>query len=131
MLKIGKKLSDQLYITSKQNRKMNTVYDKVDVIITDSPLLLGQQYAPVGYLNGHFDKLVLELFNQYNNVNILLTRTKEYAEYGRSQTLAEAKDIDVSIKEMLQQLKLEYLVADGDFGTIPGLVKLVIDKLGD
>lgn len=126
-----KKLSDQLYITSKQNRKMNTVYDKVDVIITDSPLLLGRQYAPVGYLNGHFDKLVLELFNQYNNVNILLTRTKEYAEYGRSQTYSEAKDIDVTIKKMLQQLKLEYLVADGDFDSIPGLVKLVIEKLGD
>lgn len=110
---------------------MNTVYDKVDVIITDSPLLLGRHYAPVGYLNGHFDKLVLELFNQYNNVNILLTRTKEYAEYGRSQTYSEAKDIDEAIKEMLQQLKLEYLVADGDFDSIPGLVKLVIEKLGD
>ena len=66
---------DELYIFAKQNHRMFRVNGKVDIIVTDRPLLLTNAY------NQH-DKelcdLCLKTFNQYNNLNII------YLFYGHS-----------------------------------------------
>ena len=74
---------DELYIFAKQNHRMFRVNGKVDIIVTDRPLLLTNAY------NQH-DKelcdLCLRTFNEYNNLNILLKRQVEYQPNGRNQT---------------------------------------------
>lgn len=123
------KLSDQLYITAKQNRKMNTVAGKVDVIITDCPILLGRHYAPVEYLNGVFGELVMELYNGYDNINIMLTRTKKYQEYGRTQTESEARQIDIDLENLLKKYNLPFYKFDGNFSSINGIIDIIKKKL--
>lgn len=123
------KLSDQLYITAKQHRKMNIVADKVDVLITDSPILLGLHYSPVKYFNGHFGNLVSELYNSFDNLNIMLNRKKKYQAYGRTQTEEEARNIDTALRKILDSQGIKYVELDGNFESIPEIVDIIQKKL--
>ena len=38
-------LSDQIYLFAKQNRKQVRLYGKVDVVVTDCPLMLSYYYS--------------------------------------------------------------------------------------
>lgn len=107
-------LQDQLYITAKQNRRLLRLQDKVEWIVTDSPLILGLNYMTPDYLGGTYKKLLLELNNSYNNINIRLIRTKSYNPIGRNQTELEAKEIDKNILQILEK------DLNSDFYTIPG-----------
>lgn len=94
---------DQLYILAKQHRKMLILKDKVDYIITDSPLLLSLIYKPKHYPKS-FDDLVWYLYNQFENINIFLPRTKPYVTVGRNQTEEQAKEIDLRVYEKFDQI---------------------------
>lgn len=102
-----KTLGNQNYVTAKQHHKQWRLND-VDVVITDSPLLLGIIYSP---WDEPFFDYVKKLYSEFKNVNIFLNRVKPYNEKGRSQTLEEAKEIDLEIK---------YLLRDYDFQTFSG-----------
>ena len=111
------RLKDQLMILARQNHKLWVLKDKVDYAIVDSPLLLSQHYFQD---NGDYDEklfkdFVLNTYNRYNNLNILLERNIDehpYQEYGRSQTLDEAIKIDESIKKILHDTNSEYKTID-------------------
>jgi ABC-type oligopeptide transport system ATPase subunit len=108
-----KTFNDQLYITAKQNHKLFLLNNKYDYAITDSPLLLGLVYRQDDCVS-YFDDLVFQLFNSYENVNILLTRSKPYKQIGRNQTEEESKKIRENILQMLNYYNLDYysVVAD-------------------
>lgn len=103
-------LKDQFFITANQHRNISRLYGKVEYIIVDSPIVLGcfyeQRYGgdyPSSFYGmtglGNF---LWNLFKQYDNINILLTRNnKTYDPNGRLQDLKEAKEIDADIKETL------------------------------
>lgn len=96
-------LSDQLCIFAKQNRKLTRLLDKVDFIISDSPLLLGVYY---GRLYGdHRDvipDMIQKIYETYNNYNIFLERTKEYNPNGRLGTEEDAIRADKGILALLR-----------------------------
>jgi hypothetical protein len=103
-------LKDQFFITANQHRNISRLYGKVDYIIVDSPIILGcfyeQRYGD-GYPASFYgmsglSKFIWELFKQYKNINILLTRNDEtYDQNGRLQDLREAQEIDDDIKQTL------------------------------
>jgi tRNA uridine 5-carbamoylmethylation protein Kti12 len=97
-------LSDQLYLLAKQNRKLEPLRGVVDFIITDSPLPIGLIYAPENYYNG-FSTLLLEVFNSYDNFNVLLSRNSafKYNQVGRNQNEYEAKEKDEQLRVVLQK----------------------------
>lgn len=99
-------LSDQLYITAKQNRRLKRLEGQVDWAITDSPLLLGHIYAgkdtPESY-----HRVVDDTYNSYVNINVRLLRRKDYVKIGRMQTEDEAKEIDDQIHRMLELYKMQ------------------------
>lgn len=70
-----KTLKNQQYIFGKQYHKIWRVLNQVDVILTDSPLMLSIIYAPVDYPNS-FTENVIDTINTLNNLNILLNRQK-------------------------------------------------------
>lgn len=105
-------LENQIYVFGKQLHRMNRLVGKVDVIITDSPLLLSPIYKPKG-ISQVFDELVLEEFNKFNNVNYFIERKKPFNQKGRLQTEEQAKEKDKKIKDFLKN----YFVF---FHTIPG-----------
>ena len=104
-------LKDQFFITANQHRNISRLYGKVDYIIVDSPIILGcfyeQRYGE-GYPASHYSmsglsKFLWQLFKQYDNINILLTRNEDtYDPNGRLQNLDEAIEIDNDIKQTLE-----------------------------
>jgi hypothetical protein len=107
------KLKDQLYIFTKQHHKIWKLKDKLDYVITDSPLPLSLHYFTPGdvYDVNIFKDLVVSTFNAYKNINIFVTRDLEnhpYQEYGRTQSEAEAVLIDLSIRDLLEEYSIEY-----------------------
>ena len=105
-------LSNQIYVFGKQHHKLFRVKDKVDVVITDSPLLLSMIYN--NYKTYTFNKLVYETYNQFTNVDYFLGRVKKYNPAGRNQTEDEAKQLDNKIHSALKDLNIDFnsIVAD-------------------
>ena len=92
---------------------MWTVSKHVDLIITDSPLLLGCIYDDDEILK----QLIIREYNKYNNIDIFLHRNMqfEYQSNGRMQSLPEAIEKDNQICELVKQLNpqvLEFTVHD-------------------
>jgi uncharacterized protein YaaR (DUF327 family) len=99
-------LSDQIYIFAKQNRKLERLYGKVDVIVTDCPLLFSYYYSNK---NPHIKGLIFEMLKKANQLHVFLQREKAYNPKGRYQTEEQAKEIDAKLLSMLEELKLDYL----------------------
>lgn len=96
-------LSDQLYMAAKQNRRLTRLVDKkVELAVTDSPLILGALYQPAGYFT-NFEPFLVEVFNSYNNFNVFLQRSTVYNPNGRNQTAEEAKVLDEQNLELLKK----------------------------
>lgn len=122
-------LSDQLYILAKQNRSLIRVQNDVDFVITDSPLLLGLVYTRQDYYE-NFRPLVFEIFNSYQNENFLLRRVKAYQEYGRSQTLEQAREKDQQVLDILERNKVVYQEIDGDSNAPQTILDYIENKYG-
>lgn len=104
-------LEDQLYIFAKQNRKMARLNGKVDVIITDSPLLLSYHYSDY---DPFYKDLVFRYLNNFDNLHHFLVRKKLYKSEGRIQTEEEARIMDVQMLEMLKEVEVPFTVIDAD-----------------
>ena len=107
-----KTLSNQLYVFGEQLHRIERLMGNVDVIITDSPILLSLIYKPEGF-SSHFDSLVLETFTKYRSINYFLTRLKVYDPRGRMQTADEARTVDEVVLNTLYSQSIP-------FTTIPG-----------
>lgn len=111
-----KLLENQIHIFSEQFRRQYRLLNKVDYIITDSPLILNSIYFDyyLNKLNGRFfnekyENLTRYFFEQsflqFDNNNFLLSRVKEYDTNGRNQTLHEATTLDYNIRKKLEKLE--------------------------
>lgn len=120
-----KTIDNQYYIWAKQYHKIWRIRDKVDVIITDSPLLFSLVY---GDTTEKFKEFVLELFNSYNNINFLLKRMDSYTEGGRYQNKDEACLVDDKIKEVLTDYDILYQEIECSYRSANKIVKVILDK---
>lgn len=121
-------INDQLYILAKQNRKLINVQNKVNWCITDSPLLLNMIYLKNNTYrtyNNTLQKMIIDTFLSYDNINILLKRNHKYQTIGRMQNEDEAKKIGISIKETLCNLEIPFIEINSDDVTID-LIKTLI-----
>lgn len=102
-------LSDQLYILAKQNRRLERLRDKVDYVVTDSPVILGLNYTPEDYYS-NFKPLVFDVWNTYNNYNFYLRNNGDltYNEAGRNQDKHQAKELDEKIHKFLRDNNVEF-----------------------
>lgn len=108
-----KALANQVYVFGKQLYRITRCQDDVDVIVTDSPLLLSVIYNHSDILGEDFNNLVYKVFSSYNNANYFINRVKKYNPKGRSQTEEESDEIAVEVKEMLNKYGVDYTEADG------------------
>jgi hypothetical protein len=101
-------LKNQIYVFGNQLQRIERVNNKVDVIVTDSPLLLSIIFRP-NHIPKTLDKLVLETFNSYNNVNYFIERSHQYNPNGRlEKTVEEAIIKDNQIKQLLVNNNIQY-----------------------
>ena len=101
-----KVLDDQLYVFGKQYHKLFRLKDKVDVIITDSPLLISIHYNKIS--SQHFNNLVVEQYHTFNNLMYFINRSETYQSEGRLQTKEESEMIDSDIKTILETYNIDY-----------------------
>ena len=84
----------------------------MDYAITDSPLLLCAAYARINGADSLYASLcplILEVFNSYDNINLMIEREPAYyAQLGRSQTLDQATNVDVVVIDLLVELGIPY-----------------------
>jgi len=106
-------LSDQLKITAKQHHYLHMLKNKVDYVITDSPLILGLIYKPNNYFKS-FDNLVLDLYNSYDNINILLKRKFKYNINGRNESEIESINKRNQLVDILNNNKINYIEFDSN-----------------
>lgn len=117
---------NQSYIFGKQSFRMTRCVDKVDVIVTDSPLPLSILYNNDIRLTENFNKSVMDVFNSYDNVNYLLIRTKPYNQSGRIQTEDESNALEEPIKNLLKERNIEYKTVNGEYTGYETIVKEVL-----
>jgi nicotinamide riboside kinase len=108
---------DQIYFLGKQVRRESLLYGKVDWIITDSPVMMNlyyaQKYCP-SQLSEGIRAATLSMYRQavedgHKHTHIFLKRIKPYLAEGRYQKEEEAKEIDVELKQLLQNLKVPFI----------------------
>lgn len=107
-------LQNQFYVSGKQYHKLRRLNGKVDIVLTDSPLLLGMYYGNKEPKD--FQELLLKYFHSFNNLNIFLEREKHYNPNGRLQTEEQAKQIDKELNSIVNRhcLNLARISANRD-----------------
>lgn len=104
---------NQSYIFGKQSFKMSRCDNKVEVIVTDSPLPLSIFYNHDNRLTENFNKSVMDVFNSYDNRNYLLLRVKPYNPSGRLQTEEESNALAKPIMKLLEDRNISYQAVGG------------------
>lgn len=122
-------LKDQIYVFGKQQHRLYRCSDKVDVIITDSPIFLSTLYNKDQSIDSSLRQLALDVINKYDNYNVLLQRVKPYNPVGRSQTAEESDEIKEAIEAALIETEQEYELVNGDISGYNYITKKVIEIL--
>ena len=103
---------NQNYIFGKQHYNIQRLVGKLDVVITDSPIILSAFYnKPV---NEIFNQHVINEFNKFNNYNYFIERVKKYNPLGRFQNEEQARKDDVELKELLHNFGVKYTNIKGE-----------------
>lgn len=124
-------LNNQLFISANQIYRQERVEPQVDIIITDSPIILGMFYWSDNNKEKtlHYKKLLLEIFKEKNNLNIYIKRKKIYNPIGRNQTEEEAQQIDKNIMDFLKDNNIHYELVDGTVAGLEALTEKITDLL--
>jgi guanylate kinase len=118
-------LNNQLYLLGKQHHRLFRLLNKVDVIITDSPLFMQQIYTKDNVL----DDFIKYEFSKFNNLNFYINRVKPYNPKGRNQTENESDVLGGEIIRILQNDNIEYTTFDGDENCAGNIVKIILEKI--
>ena len=119
-------MDDQIYIFGKQFHRIWRLKDKVDVIITDSPLPISIVYDKEN--SEAFHNLIMEQFNKFDNYNFYIKRSAEYQKSGRLQTEEEARKVDKVVEGVLVDYKIPFVTLDIDKAA-NSIIDIIIDVL--
>lgn len=112
---------DQLHITGEQIRREALLLGRTNIVITDSPVLIGAEYAR-RYSPRHVAKGALEAARAYyrqvaedghEHIHVMLARAGEYTPESRYQTESEARKIDAGLLTLLEALNLPVRAIQG------------------
>ena len=121
------KIKNQVYIFGKQQNRLFRLDGKVDVVITDSPLLNSIVYYRGN--NPHFSDVVMFEFKKLNSLNYYLVRTFDYVDNGRMQSLEQAKQVDRDYKELIEYNKIKYTQLEAGITNLDRIVNDIIELL--
>lgn len=99
-------LKSQQQLYDIQNHRVQRLIGKVDVVVTDSPAILGAMYLKQP--NAEFERSIISDFNKQHNFNLFINRGVTFQQTGRIHNLEESKAIDNKIKEFLDRNEIYY-----------------------
>jgi 2-phosphoglycerate kinase len=127
-------IRDQLYVLANQHRGIVKSYGKVDYIILDSPILLSLVYKnyyrsneyPATLYGDSFDKMVLDIHNQYDTLNIVLKRGNgKHNDKERYQSLEESIELDNLITSTLQVNNIPFIEVELNENTVDNILSIL------
>ena len=92
----GTLLGNQFYLAAVQENRQWIMRGKVDVIVTDAPLMMATEYAPEEDKEA-VRSMVNHLLLRYRNFNVIVKRTKPFVKYGRVHGEAASRRLDTAI----------------------------------
>lgn len=99
-------MENQFKILQEQLRRQDRFIGKVDIIVTDAPILLNTLY-----LNEKTDayiEMVKNLYSQYDNFNFFVNRDENFVQEGRIHNHEESIQKDKEIKDLLKENNIFY-----------------------
>lgn len=120
-----KKLND-IKIFGEQHNRQFRLNGQVDIIISDSPLLLSSVYRESDPL---MDALVMREYNKYENINFYMRRPKKYIRRGRKESRAEATKIDNKVRDLLDDRAINYKVIEGTLEGVNFVLETILKRL--
>jgi nicotinamide riboside kinase len=108
-------LGYQPYVFGQQAWRLERLSGKVDMVITDSPLILSTVYCDPALPQSWHDYVLWE-HNRHSSMNFFIKRSNNYVQVGRNQSLEDAEKIDSLILHKLKYLNIEvteFLSGDG------------------
>ena len=106
-------LKNQLYIVGQQSLRTTRLDGKVEVAVTDSPLMLSILYRE-HFLYPEFDNLIYKVFSSYDNINYFIERDKPYNPKGRLQSEKESDELSLRTIQMLDKYNIPYIKIKGN-----------------
>ena len=122
-------LANQIYVYAKQYFRIDRCCDKVDVVITDSPLILSSYYNKDNDIIEPFNALIAQINKKYLNLDYFIRRIKPYNPIGRLQTEAQAVASDTEIKNLMAKFCVKYKEIDGELSSSDIIVNDVLSCL--
>ena len=125
-------LGCQEYVFGKQSYRLARCKADVDVIVTDSPLPLSLLYIsdPALVADGAFQKVVMNVFNSYNNLSYFVNRVKPYNPKGRNQTERESDVLAAELKKLVNENDISCVEILGNDAGYASVVAEVVEWLG-
>jgi antirestriction protein ArdC len=121
-------LADQQHVTDEQYHRLDRLRNSVDVIVTDSPVLLGIVYGG-DKIDDAYRQKIRSYYDSFNNLDLQIERKTVYQTAGRIQTEAEARDLDRAIVEMLNEQNIAYQVFQNEnIGDIVATINELIQE---
>ena len=97
-------LENQYAILKEQIHRLDRFMGGVDIIVTDSPILLNTIYGKD--LPEEYASLIKELYGHYDNFNFFVKRGEDFVQEGRVQNQEESIQKDEEIKKLLKDNQL-------------------------
>lgn len=128
----------------KQNHQLRKLEGKVDVVITDSPILLSILYNKVYSHSKNLNDFIIDTFNKYNNMNYFLKKAKKCNSTEEeakeldieiislldfNQTEEEAKKLDIKVKSLLDLYNVDYTEIEYNADTVDIICDNIIRRL--
>ncbi len=123
----------QSYLFGNQQHRLGRVNGKVDIIVTDSPLLLSAVYNsdPILIANPElhekFKDVAVGFFKAYNNINFLLQRQHAYENLGRNESEAEARKVRETLCKTFERYNVDYEVCPSKIEYYNDIVEKAIE----
>lgn len=121
-------LESQQQLYEVQNHRVQRLLGKVDVVVTDSPAIMGLMYLKE--TNTEFETKAISDFKAQHNFNLFINRGNTFQQAGRIHNLEESKAIDTQIQQLLENNNIYY--GTYEHSTIDKVVKNIqthLDKV--
>jgi nicotinamide riboside kinase len=124
-------LNDQIYIFAQQNRRLKRLLNNnVRVAIVDAPIILSCVYGKYrnGKVSEHFEPLLIDLFNEYDNMNILLENPEgTHSAVGRVDDKKACEELQYLITDLLKRNHLPFYTFNRN--EIKSALDLILTKI--
>jgi hypothetical protein len=124
-------LACQPYLFGKQLHETVTLEGQVDVVITDSPLLLCNIYArktPTVYPESFYQSMI-DISDMMDTMDYFLDRAFEFDGNGRGQDETQADGIANEILTLLNEVGIPYTRLNGDENAGQRIVEDILARL--